>query len=104
MPPIPELESVLVHLKQHDNRFDEHDRRFDELDRRLDEHDRRFDRTDEKLDGVVIRLENLQSTVQFLAEQMSTFIQANSDVKMRVHRLEESQQVTDLRLNALERR
>ncbi len=75
-----------------------------EIRSQLKDHDHRFDRLDDKIDGLAIRFENLQSTVPFLAEQMSTFIHANTDVKQRVDALEENQQNTDIRLNVLERR
>lgn len=112
-------EKIRIHLQNHDLRFDEisnqlqqHDRRFDAVEKRIDKLECRIDsrfealetRMDQKIGGLGIQIENVQSTVQLLAEQMSGFFRANADVRGRVECLEEKQQMTELRLKALERR
>ena len=101
-------------LDDHDKRFDAHDKRFDAIDKRLDDHDQRFDAIDQRFDRLEERMErgfsqlgmqieNVQSTVQLLAEQMSEFSRSQRDVRGRVDRLEEKQELTELRLRLLEK-
>lgn len=91
------LEEIRVHLKKHDQRFDAMDQRFDAVDRR-------FDSMEGMIRGVGVQTENLQSTVQLLAEQMSSFLRTTGDMRARVECLEEKQSSTEFRLKILERR
>ena len=98
------LEEIRVHLKKHDQRFDAMDQRFDAVDRRFDAIDRRFESMEGMIRGVGVQTENLQSTVQLLAEQMSSFLRTAGDIRTRVECLEEKQSSTEFRLKILERR
>ncbi|MBT9587556.1 hypothetical protein IV102_29715 [bacterium] len=98
------LEEIRVHLKSHDQRFDAMDQRFDAMDQRFDAMDRRFDSMEGMIRGVGVQTENLQSTVQLLAEQMSSFLRTTGDMRARVECLEEKQSSTEFRLKILERR
>ena len=105
------LEEIRVYLKKHDQRFDAMDQRFDAMDQRFDAMDQRFDAMDRRFDsmegmirGVGVQTENLQSTVQLLAEQMSSFLRTAGDIRTRVECLEEKQSSTEFRLKILERR
>ena len=84
-----QLEEIRAHLKRHDQRFDAIDQRFEAVEGGVR--------------AVGVQIENLQSTVQLLAEQMSGFIRTSSDVRTRVECLEEKQTEPDIRLRILER-
>ena len=63
-----QLAEIRHHLTEHDQRFDHFDAKLVGLDR--------------KIGGLGVQIENVQSTVQLLAEQMSGFIRANSNVRV----------------------
>jgi len=82
-----ELAGIHEHLHRHDLRFDKLETEVSQMGAKLG-----------------LQLEQLQSTVQFLAEQISSFIHSNTDLRHRVDSLEEKQSMTDLRLRVLEQR
>lgn len=84
-----QLEEISAHLKRHDQRFEAIDQRFEAVEG--------------SIRGLGLQIENLQSTVQLLAEQMSSFIRGGSDLRNRVESLEDRQSETDIRLRILER-
>ncbi len=101
------FEAIDKRFEAVDKRFEAIDKRFDVIEMRLDNHDRRFDRLEERMERGFLQLgmqiEQVQSSVQLLAEQMSFFARSHQDVLVRVERLEEKQELTDLRLRLLEK-
>lgn len=65
--------------------------------------DQRFEAVEGGVRAVGVQIENVQATVQLLAEQMSGFIRTTGDVRTRVECLEKKQTETDIRLRILER-
>lgn len=102
-----EIAGIHQHLHRHDLRFDKLESRFDNLEGRFDKLEGRFDKLETEVSQMGtklgLQLEQLQSTQQFLAEQTSSFIHSNTDLRQRVESLEEKQSMTDLRLRMLER-
>lgn len=107
-----ELREIRGSLARHDKVLARIDQRFEQIDQRFEQFDQRFDTLEQRLEQRMdrgfselgLRFEQLQSTVQFLAEQMSNFSKDAQTVRGRVDTLEDQQRMTDFRLKLLENR
>ncbi len=104
------FKEIEEHLKRHDERFEKIDQRFEKIDQRFEKIDQRFEEIDQrfvgieqKLGAIGVQLENLQSVVQLLAEQMSEFNRSTREVRGRLNVVEDHQQLMEIRVRLLEK-
>ena len=97
------FKEIEEHLKRHDERFEKIDQRFEKIDQRFEEIDQRFVGIEQKLGAIGVQLENLQSVVQLLAEQMSEFNRSTREVRGRLNVVEDHQQLMEIRVRLLEK-